>query len=213
VQQTIASTLAAVSDVYRPDGRRLVETVYLDGEVMIGAKTNQEWFLQTLYPGFVQKVREAGLSPSLYFLADGNEDNVLDDHFVDGTYPILSGHRSMFWIYRSLRFLHDNALALPQRIDFSCYPVKKTASYATLVQRIFDDADATLPSLGLVRRYGAAETLYPVAPSDRIALGRAFAAQRLLGGRLERVEFWTSPDGGGTGVDVGYPFAVEDYLP
>jgi len=213
VNQTVASVLNAVQDVTRPDGRRLVDSLYLDGEVMIGAKANQEWFLTTHYPSFVQQVRAAGLTPTLYFLAAASEAEVLDNGFVDSTYPVLNGHRSMYWIYRSLRFLHDQGLVLPQRIDFSCYPARTASSYSTLVQRIFDDADATLPSLGLAKRYGAVETYYLTNASDRAALGAAFAAQRNVNARLERLQFWTTPDGGGSGVDVGYPFAIEDYLP
>jgi hypothetical protein len=30
---------------------------------------------------------------------------------------------------------------------------------------------------------------------------------------LTVVTFWTTPDGGGPGVDTAYPFAIEDYLP
>jgi hypothetical protein len=213
VNQTIQSVVNAVSNVLRPDGRRVVDAIYLNGEVMIGAKANEDWFLTTHYPGFVQTVSNAGFQPSLYFLAAASEAEVLDNGFVDSTYPVLNGHRSMYWIYRSLRFLRDNGLPLPSRVDFSCYPGRSLASYSTLIQRIFDDADATLPSLGLARRYGAVETFYLTSNSEREGLGDAFAAQRLVGGRLERTIFWTNPDGGGSGVHVGYPFEVEDYWP
>jgi hypothetical protein len=81
------------------------------------------------------------------------------------------------------------------------------------VQRIFDDADATLPSLGLAQRYGVAETFYRSDNAEREELGDAFAAQRNVNGRLERVLFWTAPDSGGAGVHAGYPFEIEDYLP
>ncbi|MFL6199111.1 MAG: hypothetical protein ACJ76J_08045 [Thermoanaerobaculia bacterium] len=213
VNQTVGSVVDAVKDVLRPDQRRVVETVYFNGEVMIGARLNEQWFLKTHYPGFHQLARNAGLQPSLYFFALASEADVLKDSFVDPSYPVLNGHRSMYWIYRSLRFLRNNGLPLPQRIDFSCYPQRTSASYPTLVQRIFDDADATLPTLGLARRYGAVETYYPTSNPDREALGDAFAAQRLVNSRLERTVFWTTPDGGGTGIDAGYPLEVEDYWP
>jgi hypothetical protein len=213
VNQTIQTVANAVTNVLRPDGRHVVDVIYLNGEVMIGAKANEGWFLTTHYPGFVQTVRSAGFQPSLYFIAAASEAEVLDNGFVDSTYPVLNGHRSMYWIYRSLRFLRDNGLPLPPRVDFSCYPGRSLASYSTLIQRIFDDADATLPSLGLARRYGAVETFYLTSNSEREALGDAFAAQRLVGGRLERTIFWTTPDGGGSGVHVGYPFEIEDYWP
>ena len=213
LNQTVSSVISAVADVLRPDQRRVVETVYLNGEVAIGAKANEGWFLTTHYPGFYQSVRNAGLQPSLYFIAAATEAEVLDNGFVDSTYPVLNGHRSMYWIYRSLLFMRNNGLPLPQRVDFSCYPERSSASYATLVQRIFDDADATLPTLGLARRYGAVETFYLSSNTEREALGDAFAAQRLVNGRLERTVFWTTPNSGGTGIHAGYPFEVEDYWP
>lgn len=213
-RQTIASVIGAVSDLVRPDGLRLVETINLDGEVLIGAKANQEWFLRTHYPEFVQSAKSAGLTPSLYFLAGAKESDVFNDGFIDPEFPILNGRPSMFWVYRSLRFLRNEGLPLPQRIDFSCYSETSGASIAVVVQRLFDQADATLPSLGLASRYGVAETFYPLANAPREALGDAFAAQRVVGGRrLERVQFWTTPDGAAPGVPVGYPFEVEDYLP
>lgn len=213
VDQTVTTVLNAVKNVFRPDGRRVVDSVFLEGEVMIGAKANQGWFLTTHYPSFVSQVRAAGLNPSLYFLVAASEAEVLDNGFVDSTYPVLSGHRSMFWVYRSLRFLRDNGLPLPQRVDFSCYPSRTASSYATLVRRIFDDADATLPSLGLASKYGVAETYYFSSSTERRALGSAFAAERNVNARLERLQFWTTPDAGGPGIHFGAPFAVEDYLP
>jgi hypothetical protein len=44
-------------------------------------------------------------------------------------------------------------------------------------------------------------------------LGQAFAAQAAQNPRLQRVSFWTTPDGGGPGVNASYPFAIEDYFP
>ena len=211
--QTVSSVVNAVKDVLRPDQRRVVETIYFTGEVMAGAKLNEKWFLTTHYRGFHQLVRDAGMQPSLYFFALASEADALNNGFVDTAYPVLNGHRSMYWIYRSLLFLRNSGLPLPQRIDFSCYPQRSSASYSTLVKRIFDDADATLPSLGLTRRYSAAETYYPVSNTEREALGDAFAAQRLIGNRLESTVFWTTPDGGGTGIHPAYPLEVEDYWP
>jgi len=213
LNQTVSSVINAVADVRRPDQRQVVDVVYLNGEVAIGAKANEDWFLTTHYPSFYQSVRNAGLQPSLYFIAAATEAEVLDNGFVDSTYPVLNGHRSMFWIYRSLLFMRNNGLPLPQRVDFSCYPERSSASYATLVRRIFNDADATLPTLGLARRYGAVETYYLSSNTDREALGDAFAAERLVNSRLERTLFWTTPNSGGNGVHAGYPFEVEDYWP
>jgi hypothetical protein len=43
-----------------------------------------------------------------------------------------------------------------------------------MLQRILDDADATLPSLGAPRLYGAAETYYLLDSGQRALYGRAF---------------------------------------
>jgi hypothetical protein len=213
VTSTLTKILAAVGDVTRPDGVRVVDTIYLDGEVMIGAKANQEWFLTTHYPSFVQRVAAAGFKPSIYFLADGDQSNVLTAGYVDAQYPILNGHRSMYWIYRSLKFMRDAGLAIPPRIDFSCYLGVSGSPYATLLHRILADADASLPSLGAPRLYGAAETYYFLDPTQRHLNGQAFGAEAAANGRLQRVTFWTTPDGGGNGVNVAGPFTISDYFP
>jgi hypothetical protein len=210
---TYQTVIDAVHDIIRPDGVQVVERVYLEGEIMVGARANTEWFLQQIYPGFVSYAMARGLKPSLYFNMGGSEAELLDDGFVDGTYPILSGHRSMYWVYRTLRYLKDSGLHMPDRIDFSTYPNKVSASYATLLQRIYDDADATLPSLGARRWYGAAETFYLPDQAARQELGRAFVEQSNIGNRVSLVNFWTTPDSGGPGVHAGFPFAIEDYLP
>ena len=57
-----------------------------------------------------------------------------------------------------MKFMADNGLPLPSRIDFSCYLDLTGATYDQLLQHVLDDADATLPSLGAPRLYGAAET-------------------------------------------------------
>jgi len=214
VAVTTDKVLAAVAGVKRPDGLLVVDTIYLDGEVMIGAKANQEWFLTTHYPRFVEAVSNAGFRPSLYFNASDTAQHYLDPGYVDANYPILDGHRSMFWVYRSLRFMADHGLPLPQRVDFSWYvPVGPGAPSSTLLARALDDADATLPSLGLPKSYGIAETRYYPDATERRELGQAIAAQAAQNPRLQRVCFWTTPDSGGEGVHAGYPFAIEDFYP
>ena len=213
VATTTDKVLAAVSDVTRPDGVHLVETIYLEGEVMIGAKANQDWFLATHYPRFVSRVSQQGLRPAVYFIVAGSQAEVLDNSYMDVDYPILNGHRSMFWVHRSLKFMLDQGLAVPPRIDFSCYMTSTGAPYDQLLQRVLDDADATLPSLGAQRSYGAVETSYFLDDIQRRQLGQAFATQAAQSPRLQRVSFWTTPDGGGPGVHASYPFAIEDYFP
>lgn len=213
VAVTTDKVLAAIAGVKRPDGVLVVDTIYLDGEVMVGAKANQEWFLTTNYPRFVETVSQAGFRPSLYFNASDTAQAYLDPGYVDAVYPILDGHRSMFWVYRSLRFMADHGLPLPDRVDFSWYvPATADASSATLLARVLDDADATLPSLGLPKKYGLAETYYYVDATPRREIGQAIAAQAAANPRLQRVTFWV-PGVDPTGSDLGYPFAIEDYYP
>ena len=219
IKTTTGKVLTAVSNVNRPDGVRVVDTIYFDDEVMIpgpgetDGRPNASWFLANNYPQFISDATQAGIRPSVYFWADGNQNNVSDSTYVDSLYPILNGRRSMFWIYRSMRNMIDNGLPLPSRIDFSCYLISAGATYDQILQHILDDADATLPSLGAPQLYGAAETYYLTDPAQRLQYGQAFASQAALNSRLRRVSFWTTPDGGGTGQEEAYPFTIEDFLP
>jgi len=219
IKTTTGKVLAAVSNVTRPDGVHVVDTIFFDDEVMIpgpgetDGKANESWFLTNNYPQFISDATQAGIHPSVYFWADGNQSNVFDSTYVDSLYPKLDGRRSMFWIYRSMKNMVDNGLPLPSRIDFSCYLISAGATYDQILQHILDDADATLPSLGAPQLYGAAETYYLTDPAQRFQYGQAFATQAALNSRLRRVSFWTTPDGGGTGQEETYPFTIEDFLP
>jgi hypothetical protein len=214
VEQTTDKLLNAVTNVLRPDGLPVVDIIYMEGEVMIGAKANQDWFLTTHYPRFVSRVSAAGFTPAVYFLAAASlNDQPLTPGYIDATYPILNGHRTMFWIYRSVKFMADSGLPLPQRIDFSCYTDPAAGPMPDILDRVLNDADATLPSLGAPRIYGAAETYYFLDDGLRKTLGQAFAAEAAKNPRMQRVTFWTSPDGGGPGINAAYPFAIEDYYP
>jgi len=221
VQTTIDAILAAVSDVTRPDGVRLVDRIFFAGEVTIpgpgetDGPPNEGWFLTTSYPYFVSSVSAKGLRPTVYFWADGSETDVDDSTYVDALYPILDGRRSMFWVYRSMKFMADNGLPPPSRIDFSCYLDPTVATYDQLLQHVLDDADATLPSLGAPRLYGAAETYYLAHANLRLQYGQAFATQAAQNPRLQRVSFWTTPGGGPNNEEQNsaYPFTIEDFLP
>jgi hypothetical protein len=101
VNATTIKLLAAVTGVSRPDGVPVVETIYLNGEVMIGAKANEDWFMTALYPRFVSAVTQAGFTPSVYFIVADSQDHVLQNDYTDAQYPILNNHRSMFWVYRT----------------------------------------------------------------------------------------------------------------
>ena len=213
VATTSDKVLAAVSDVTRPDNVPLIGTIFFEAEVMIGAKANEDWFLSTNYPGFVSAASQHGIQPAVYFLAEGSQAIVLDNGYTDPVDPILDAHRSVAWMYRSLKFMVAQGLPLPSRIDFSCYLISTGATYDQLLQRILDDADATLPSLGAPRLYGAAETYYLLDGGQRAVYGRAFEGQAAQNTRLQRVSFWTTPDGGGPGQNVAYPFTIEVFLP
>lgn len=213
LQTTTDKVLAAVTGVSRPDGVPVVDIIYLNGEVMIGAKANEDWFMTTHYPRFVSVVTKAGFTPAVYFIVADTQDDVLQNDYVDAQYPILNNHRSMFWVYRTMRFMVDNGLPLPARIDFSYYVPSTGATYPELLTRVLDDADATLPSLGAKQSYSAAETFYFLDSTQRHQFGQAFAAEAAASPRLKAVTFWTTPDGGGAGINVAYPFAFEDYLP
>ncbi|UJR20054.1 hypothetical protein I4U23_023188 [Adineta vaga] len=213
VENTTDSILAAIANVRNPDGILVVERVYLDYEVMIGAKANQDWFLSTHYPRFLTTIAAAGFTPTIYFLVDAREAIILEASYIDPQYPALNGHRSMYWVYRSLNFLKNQQLPLPKRIDFSCYIDRNTSTYANLVNHVLNDADASLSVLGAPKFYGIAETYYFANNTQRREYGQAFALEAVSNSRLNHLRFWTTPDAGGKGIHIGYPFAIEDYLP
>jgi hypothetical protein len=188
VEATTDAVLSAVKGVSRPDGVALVDIIYLNGEVMIAApgevqpKANEDWFMTTHYPRFVQVVQQAAFTPSVYFNISDTQADYLTPGYVDATYPELNGHRSMYWLYRTLHFMHDNSLPLPGRVDFSMYvpsdlPLNPGVTYAELIERGLDDADAVLPSLGVGSSYGVAETYYFADAVQRRSIGQAFAAE------------------------------------
>ena len=120
------------------------------------------------------------------------------------------------YIYRGLKFMVDNNLPIPSgRVDFDCYIDSTGATYDQLLQRILDDADATLPSLGAPKVYDIPETYYIADPAIRLQYGQAFAAQAAQNPRLQRISFWTTPGGGPNMIEQNsaYPFTIEDFLP
>ncbi len=219
-QQSISAVLQAVSDIYLPNGLPVVERVFLDGEVMTASgtgdqatqweKANQRWFLKDtgLLPWFWDQVRRAGMIPTYYFLANGQEDSVLDTTYVDANFPALNGHRSMYWIYRTLKFVQDNNLPIPDRIDFSTYPRPVTTNYATIYNRLFEDFQATIPSLlGRPQQdFFLAETLYHSDAALRRRVHKGLASQFRMRPNLKGLAIWTTPDAGGQGDQSGYPF-------
>jgi sugar lactone lactonase YvrE len=222
VQTTIDQVLTAVSNVTRPDGVLAVDTVFLAGEILLpsagqtGAlEENTGWFMTTNYPYFVSSASKAGVRPSVYFGAGCIEDVVFNDSYIDSDYPILNGHRSMAGTYRGVKFMVDNGLPLPTgHIDFDCYMEPPGAPYEQLLQRILDDADAVLPSLGAPQFYFMPETHYLADPTLRLQYGQAFATQAAQSSRLQQVSFWTYRAGiSNQQVDNASPFMIEDFLP
>ncbi|CAF4529038.1 unnamed protein product, partial [Rotaria sp. Silwood2] len=112
----------------------------------------------------------------------------------------------------SLKFLIDQRVPVPNRIDFSCYINRRSATYLDLVSHIFDDADASLAILRAPKSYGIAETYYFVDDIQRKEYGRAFTLATTLNPRLSQLRFWTTPDGGGPGINIAYPLVIEDFL-
>lgn len=200
---SIAALVQQVADVRDPDGRRVVRKLYLESEVMIGAKPNQDRFLLDLYPYFMDETTRAGLDGSIYFMIVPAEADILDDSYMDVEYPVLAGHKSLFWLYRSIDFLVSHGLTLPDRLDFSFYPDQQVVPYSQLVDRVFDDFQTVFPG----HRAAVVETYYFQDSGRRAELGQAFAAAYLARGLPEQVSFWTTPYGGIT-PDVGPPFDI-----
>jgi hypothetical protein len=202
-RESISALVQRIAGITRPDGRQVVAKLYLDGEVMVGAKPNQDRFLLDLYPYFLNETTEARLDGSIYFAAVASEADILDNGYVDNRYPVLDGHKSLYWLYRSVDFLASHGLALPDRLDFSFYPDRQTAPYAQLVDRVLDDFQVGFPGY----RAAVVETYYFEDASRREELGQAFGAAYLARGLPEQVSFWTTPYGGVT-PDVGPPFDI-----
>ena len=228
-EDTYEGIIDQVYNIYRPDGQKVVDRIYQNGEVMIGTKANSAWFVSTHYPGFVSYCNSHGIVPSMYFIVLSPESDILDNNFTDGTYSILNNHKSMYYAYRSVRYLYDNGLHIPDRIDLSSYPEKANSTYEVLATRIIDDAEAVFPSLGARKYHGFVETHYFDPTSyqgnvDREALGAAFAKERLRDNRVVCTIFWTTPapqiDTNNDGIPdsdmyppAAYPFQVGDYMP
>jgi hypothetical protein len=216
-KRSVSALLSAVSNIRRPDHQKVVKLVYLELEVMVGAKLNQDRFLQDLYPYFLTKAKAAGLPGSVYFTIAATDTEALDDTFTDPDYPAIDFHRSLYWVYRSTQFMVNNHLPVPKRLDASTYlggeqgkepgPGKLMAPYTTLVDRILDDIQAVYPG----KAFAVSETYYFPNKVRRTKLGQAFANEYLNRSMPESVVFWSTPDGGGDGINIGFPFDFSAY--
>lgn len=212
-RKSITDLTRRVGTIVGPDGRPAIARLYLDLEVMVGAKANQEQFLLDLYPFFRNAAAQAGIEGSIYFAIEPAEDDILDETYRDDAHPILDGRRSMYWLYRSVEFLRQHELSVPARLDFSFYPAVSSTSYLRVVTKVFDDFLALFPGHGA----GVVETYYLENAEPRRALGAAFAETYRERGLPEEVIFWTTPgaegdkgmappfDAGAFGIDAPAP--------
>jgi hypothetical protein len=181
----------------------LVEYVYFDGEVMIddpiSGKKNEQWFLESLYGDFESYALSRGVTPSLHHIL-GSNSALITGPWTDPQYVALNDHESCYWAYRSVRWMKLNNFRIPARLDFSNY------ADPSLQQRVLDDLDATLGTLGgIPRNYGVAETWYDADPTARRVRGAAFAAQAY---RLSSVLFWPGYD---MNTPIAPPFVFTDF--
>lgn len=88
--------------------------------------------MTTHYPRFVSVVKAVGFTPSVYFIVSDTQADIMTPGYVDAFYPALNGHRSAFWLYRTLRFMSDNSLPILARIDFSYYSPSETTTSGAL---------------------------------------------------------------------------------
>ncbi len=209
MQKAYRTIIDSVYDIKAKDGKPVVDTLYLDGEVQI-AKKNTDWFLKSFYTDFVNYAKGKGLNPSVYFLVSTADTYTMQTTWVDTVYPELKGKYAVASPYKTLRFMKDNGMAMPSRVDFSYYILPKTYTTAQLIKRVLDDLDSLMPLVGAPKVYGIAETYYYNEPYLRQGIGWDLAAAR---GRLQRTSFWTTWNGGVEGQAVGFPFAINDYLP
>jgi len=219
-RESYTNLINNVSDIKRSDGQKVVKIIYLKHEVMVGTDQlpNEGRFLVALYPDFVQKVSAVSITPSIYFQASMPEDFLLENNFTDGQYPVLNGHKSMFWVWRTTEFMRQNNLPIPDRIDYSLYIDKDSritgipsSNYSTFVKKVLDDTESLYPG----KKIGVVETHYSSDKSLRDSIGQAFANEhvRRPTHNPETVIFWTTPDGGVNGDVVGFPFDFNPYYP
>lgn len=204
---SIDQILVNIGDLTRTDGLKAVRLFYFDGEVMSFAKVNQNIMLTDVYPYFVQSTKAHGLTPTLYFSIVGSND-ILDNAYIDPEYPALNGHKSLFWVYRTIEFMKQNNLYVPNKIDLSFYPdLTNSITINNIVTRVLNDMQVLYPD----NIVGIAETYYPQDSVKRRELGLAFANYANNHTFFNELLFWTTPDSGGTGVDAGFPFDIASY--
>jgi hypothetical protein len=203
-QATGHSIVDAVAGIVIPGtSTPVVEFLYFDGEVMIddpvSGKKNEQWFLENLYGDFESYALSRGVTPSLHFIVDNNSA-LITGPWTDPQYAVLNDHESCYWAYRGVRWMKLHGFRIPARLDFSNY------ADPSLQQRVLDDLDATLGTLGgIPRNYGVAETWYDADVNARRARGAAFAAQAY---RVSSVLFWPGYD---FNTPIAPPFVFTDF--
>lgn len=173
--------------------------VEIEGEMALGGGTpNGEQFLLDLWPYFANAMTTAGLVPAIYSVS-GHSESIFDP-WTDPLYPILNDRVSMFWIYRTVKFMEDQGWTLPSRIDVSCYMNVVAHTYDEWAEKVVGDFEAVFPG----KTMGIAETFY-----DQQALAAWSKALQKRGWQVV-VSFWPMVMGGDPGVTLMPPF---DYAP
>ena len=218
------SLATELSTVYRADGRPAVTLWYIDTNVRVAMSEadpakqteskNQRWFLSTHYEALRDQVQELGQNASLTFLLAPDDEMASNRQFIDYTVPPVSGHGSMYWLYRSLLFLMQNGITRPERLDIAFYPSYEMqyGNMATLVNQTMADLEMLLPSVPQgPDTYAFVETWYPGDATTRRTFGAILDAEHTEFPNLQFVCVRPVPvpvDGTSPGAP---PWSLDDY--
>lgn len=193
-KQTITQLFQAIGNETRPDGKKLVATVYMDGEIDVVNKKNTDKWLTEVYPHFISTAHQYQINPSIYFLPDTLSPNL----------NAVSNTR----VHRTIEFMAQNNLYIPSRIDLSLYATKIDGSYQGVVDKIIADLKSSYPN----HSFAAAETGYPKDLANRQLYGQAFVNSYQKTGQPVEVAFWTTPNSPDHEAYASYPFDIQSYL-
>jgi hypothetical protein len=222
------SMLNILGNQYRVDGTPVVSVVYIEGAVKVALdatdpllaleRPNQRWFLETWYPVLSQGVRDAGLIPSLVFLLDPADHEVMNNQYQD-PYPglvQLTQRAGVRWLVRAIQFLKNRNLVVPPRIDLALFP-KATFQWSNMgsvIHRLVKDVDFLIPVLaGTTTRYEVAGLAYPSSSADQRVKGAVVREERAIrGAKFNGVNVWTTPCGEDQGEPSGYPWEADPWM-
>lgn len=235
------SVIDNVYDITRGDGQKVIKSIMIAYELMLNSRTDdgqhgrdeEKWYMGTHWTPFVSYCQSKGLQPQTEFAIDAYESRAFDNGYQDPDYPsILNGRQSVRHLYKSLKWFKDNNMYIPQPYLLSCNATGTPApgltvgpltshTYSQMMERIFNDADAVVPTLGTPFRkwYELSQTLYVADTSMNQAFGPALGAQGNMSHNNRICAFcvWTTPwtitIGGTTQYDAAYPYDLSPYLP